>query len=307
MSDLLPLNLQKRYRTYQVFHLNVFTRQTYSGNSATVVWHSNGISHQQMQILAREFNTSETIFITIHDNKLSLHFFTPNQEVSSCGHGTLAAAHVAFKHLDKHINVITFNTAIGNITLHQSSTPYAEYKYSVPIPKLETYLEKPKSIINALSNAEIGIINSYIVNTGNGQQRLLLQCKSKTQLLSLAPNFTELLQSLDELNLFSVFVFSINNQSCTQISARMFAPNIGINEDPVNGNSSIALSCVIHDICKTNKIKCPQRYNVHQGEPLNKRGKTTVFLKFNASSLLKVELAGCVVELYNYNLTRLPG
>ena len=148
--------------------------------------------------------------------------------------------------------------------------------------------------------------NSYIVNTGGDIKRLLIHCKDEEQLLSLTPNFTALLESLNKLNLFSVFVFSINSTNFTDISARMFAPNIGINEDPVNGNSSIALSCVIADICNKNEVKPPLRYDVHQGKSLNKQGKTTVLLEFDNSFLVKVELAGCVVELYNHDLTKLP-
>jgi len=295
-----------KQNTYQVIHLNVFTQKAYSGNSATVVWRSDGLYCNQMQALAREFNTSETIFIGINNNNLTLRFFTPNQEVSSCGHGTLAAAHVAFEHLDKHIDAITFNTVLGDITLHQSSNLYAEYKFSVQVPSLEACLAPPKNIINALSSSKTEFLTAYIVNTGNDKKRLLIHCKDEAQLLSLTPNFTALLEKLNKLNLFSVFVFSINSSDFTNISARMFAPNIGINEDPVNGNSSIALSCVIHDICEKNKIKCPRRYDVHQGESLNKQGKTTVLLKFDNCSLVKVELVGCVVELYNHNLALLP-
>lgn len=62
------INNRKTLPTLQVFHLNVFTEQAFTGNSATVVWLEQNIFKTQMQTLAREFNTPETIFI-LHNKK----------------------------------------------------------------------------------------------------------------------------------------------------------------------------------------------------------------------------------------------
>jgi PhzF family phenazine biosynthesis protein len=294
---------------YQVFHLNVFTQQIYSGNSATVVWRSNGLSTKHMQTLAREFNTPESIFVNIDNNKLSLRFYTPIQEVDSCGHGTIAAAYVTYKMLDNHGGSLVFNTKVGHIRVNSNKIGDLAFdlKFTVAIPKLEACIDVPKNIVNSLSRLNnVDIINAYIVDTGADKKRLLLHCKNKSQLLSITPNFSELLLALEEMNLFSVFVFSLDNKANSQVSARMFAPGIGINEDPVNGNSSVALACIIFYLCKNSDLKCPDSYDVHQGESVNRLGKASVHLHHDSCSILKVELVGSVVELYNYNLINLP-
>jgi PhzF family phenazine biosynthesis protein len=292
-------------KTYQVFHINVFTQQIYSGNSATVIWRSNGLSDKQMQLLAREFNTSESVFVSIINHELFVRFFTPIQEVASCGHGTIAAAYVAEKMLNRTITTLVLNTTVDNIKLSSVNEQYPEYKFKVPIPILEACIDIPQNIITSLSNIDVNMLDAYIVNTGSGKNRLLIRCKDESQLLSLSPNFSQLLFDLNKLNLFSVFVFSIDNQEYTQVSARMFAPNIGINEDPVNGNSSVALSCVIYSICKSTGIECPKKYHVNQGKAVNRKGKTTIHLQYDHNSIRKVELSGAVVELYNFNLPKL--
>jgi len=295
-------------KVYQVFHINVFTQQTYSGNSATVVWRSNGLTDKQMQKLAREFNTPESIFINIDNNALSLKFYTPIQEVDACGHGSIAAAYVAFKILKNHGETLVFSTNIGDISLTSNSIDEHsfEVKLTVAIPKIEANIDIPQNIVNSLTSGNIDMINAYVVDTGIGKNRLLLQCQTKEQLLSLAPNFSDLLLALEEIDLFSVFVFSLDNKAYTQVSARMFAPGIGINEDPVNGNSSVALAGVIFNICKNSDLKCPDSYDVHQGESVNRLGKTIVHIYHDSFSIFKVELVGNVVELYNYNLAKLP-
>ena len=69
---------QKSQPAYLIYHLNVFAKQAYSGNAATVIWQSNGLNKHQMQTLAREFNTPESVFIARSDqDQLSLRFFTP--------------------------------------------------------------------------------------------------------------------------------------------------------------------------------------------------------------------------------------
>jgi len=90
-------------------------------------------------------------------------------------------------------------------------------------------------------------------------------------------NFSQLSLGWEELNLFSVFVFPFINHDCSQVSARMFALNIEINEAPDNGNSSVVMSCVIFEICKSKGIKCPVKYDVNQGKAVNRHGKKNVY------------------------------
>ena len=311
------LSESKTQTMCRVFHINVFTQQAYSGNIATVVWQNNDLSNNTMQILAREFNTPETIFIKLDErnkDELFLRFFTPTQEVPSCGHGTIAAAHVANTLHKTPLEDLTFKTATKNTQIYQDQQKVLNqqatkeniptYRFKVPIPKLERIVEISQDLVSVFNN--VNLINAYIVSTGAGKSRLLLHCKNKDELLALTPNFNQLLLSLEPLDVFSVFVFSIDNNNYSKISARMFAPAIGINEDPVNGNSSVALSCVIFSICKSKGIKCPNNFEVEQGESIGRMGKVIVHLQYNVDSLLNVEMAGQALDLYNYKLTKLP-
>lgn len=77
-----------RYR----FHtLDVFTDQPFSGNPLAVLPEARGLTAAQMQILAREFNLSETVFILPPRDPAHTHalrIFTPTAELPFAGHPT---------------------------------------------------------------------------------------------------------------------------------------------------------------------------------------------------------------------------
>ena len=80
--------------------LNVFARagDPFSGNPLCVFEDGSGLEEEQMQGLARQFNLSETTFITAADGDgadARVRIFTPNYEMAFAGHPTLGTAHVA--------------------------------------------------------------------------------------------------------------------------------------------------------------------------------------------------------------------
>jgi len=80
--------------------LNVFARagDPFSGNPLCVFEDGSGLEEEQMQGLARQFNLSETTFITAADGDgadAGVRIFTPNYEMAFAGHPTLGTAHVA--------------------------------------------------------------------------------------------------------------------------------------------------------------------------------------------------------------------
>jgi PhzF family phenazine biosynthesis protein len=79
--------------------LNVFARagDPFSGNPLCVFEDGSGLEEEQMQGLARQFNLSETTFITTADGDAAdagVRIFTPNYEMAFAGHPTLGTAHV---------------------------------------------------------------------------------------------------------------------------------------------------------------------------------------------------------------------
>jgi PhzF family phenazine biosynthesis protein len=82
----------------KMYQVDAFTDKLFSGNPAAVVILELPLPDDVMQSIAAENNLSETAFVNIHENPVSIRWFTPSIEVDLCGHATLASARVLFEY-----------------------------------------------------------------------------------------------------------------------------------------------------------------------------------------------------------------
>jgi len=254
-----------------------------------------------MQLLAKEFNTPETIFIDVKENnELSLRFFTPIREVLTCGHGSLAAAYVANMMGSKQKS---FNSPSGSLPFKKSSNFNNKFRMVMPLPKLLDVKTANPSIIDALnlSNKKTRL-KSYLIEDNSSTKRLLINLTGDTGLSNIRPDFIKLSHSLRALGLVGVFVFSLLNETGSEIEGRMFAPVIGIDEDAVNGNSAIALATIIHSFSREINFKCPKKINVHQGASINRQGVVSALLECKKWQLSQITLEGSIREVYRFEM-----
>jgi phenazine biosynthesis protein PhzF family len=79
-------------KNLKLYWVDAFTDSAFCGNTAAVIVNADGLSDEQKQIIAREMNLSETVFISESNvADFRVQFFTPKQETALCGHGTIAA------------------------------------------------------------------------------------------------------------------------------------------------------------------------------------------------------------------------
>ena len=84
-------------RTVQVFQVDAFTRQLFTGNPAGVVLGAEVLSDEEMLAIARELNNGDTAFVLppeADDHDLRVRFFTPRTESAFVGHATIATHYV---------------------------------------------------------------------------------------------------------------------------------------------------------------------------------------------------------------------
>ena len=98
----------------EIFFVNSFTDQVFSGNPAGVVFYEDELAEDLMQKIAAENNLSETAFINLNSNVIR--FFTPTIEVDLCGHATLASAFIFFKFIDHKSKQVKFQSKRGILT-----------------------------------------------------------------------------------------------------------------------------------------------------------------------------------------------
>ncbi len=109
----------------ELYQVDAFTHQLFSGNPAAVVPLQKSLPVQLMQSIAAENNLAETAFIVESGQGLyDIRWFTPAAEVPLCGHATLASALVVCNYLRPNLQRVVFNSASGELTVNKFNDRY---------------------------------------------------------------------------------------------------------------------------------------------------------------------------------------
>ncbi|RJP69214.1 MAG: PhzF family phenazine biosynthesis protein [Ignavibacteriales bacterium] len=257
-----------------IFQIDAFTEIPFKGNPAGVTFASN-LTDEEMQLIAREMNLSETAFIGTSENAdYKLRWFTPTHEVPLCGHATIASLHF-LNELDKiqKRNKITFETLSGVLNCPVTSD---EYSMQIPILSMEEFDGCNEEIIESLG-LERTAVDDKIPFILLENDYLYIYADSLKALKETAPNFS-LVKILGEkygfkaICLFTLETFDTENFA----HSRFFTPYYGIDEDPVTGSANGPLMLVLE---KLNFIKEPHKTVTkifEQGDIINRRGRVKV-------------------------------
>lgn len=208
----------------QLFQADAFTDSIFGGNPAAVCPLKEWISDELMQKIAGENNLSETAFFVKEGDVFGLRWFTPESEVDLCGHATLATAHILFKELGYEKEQINFETESGRLIVKKEGDRLVMDFPSNEMPQVEA----PPILFQALGIKPIS--NTYKTDD------YMVVLDSEKELLRLNPDF----RMLREVNARGVIVTAPGNE--VDFVSRFFAPQVGIDEDPVTGSAHTKLT-----------------------------------------------------------------
>jgi len=209
-----------------IFQVDAFTDKPFAGNPAGVCILSEPRDESWMQNVAREMNLSETAFLLKEQDGFNLRWFTPAVEVDLCGHATLASAHILWEagYL-KPEEQARFNTCSGLLTSERQDDCI---EMNVPATPEEP-AEAPADLIEAL-----GVPAAYV---GKNRFDYLVEVDSEEVVRNMQPDFT----LLAKVSARGIMVTSIPSTQDYDFVSRFFAPQVGINEDPVTGSAHCCL------------------------------------------------------------------
>ncbi|MEO0471678.1 MAG: PhzF family phenazine biosynthesis protein [Bacteroidota bacterium] len=213
-------------QTIPVYQVDAFASRPFTGNPAAVCPLPAWLPDAVMQSIAAENNLSETAFFVQQEDKVALRWFTPAKEIDLCGHATLASAHVLFHHLEFPADTIYFDTQSGLLTVQQSA---GMYKMDFPSrPPKE--IQAPSMLFKAL-----GIEIEQATYVGMAARDLLVVLDDEAAVAAIQPDF-RILQQLDP-----VCVIVSARGVTKDFVSRVFAPKVGVDEDPVTGSAHCTL------------------------------------------------------------------
>jgi len=256
--------------------VDAFTSVPFAGNPAAVCVLKQAESAAWMQSVAKEMNLSETAFLVSEgENVYRLRWFTPKVEVKLCGHATLASAHVLWGEGQASAEPLYFETLSGRLTAEQKQEGWIAMNFP------------SKSVTKSVCPPELrqglGAEPAFVAKCDSG---FLVEVANKNVLLGIQPDFGLLVQSGcgrvivtckaeagDEYDFFS----------------RFFAPDAGINEDPVTGSAHCVLAPYWANKLSRNELRAFQCSERGGELRLSVQGDRTV-LQGRAVTMLKGQL-----------------
>lgn len=293
----------KKYRVYQV---DSFTKQKFRGNPAGVVSNAEGLNEEQMLQIARELNNSETAFIFPSDSPdydVEVRFFTPTIEVPICGHATIAAHYIYAKERNAPSGRVLQKTKAGilPVDILRQNDDYVmmmtQGKPEVSVPLSDEIRHR---IADGLNIAESDIRRDCpIAIASTGHFKVMVPIYSNDTLHSLQPNMQKLAALSQEIGCNGYYVFTLNPQDDVLVHGRMFAPAIGISEDPVTGNANGPLGAyLVHYNLYQDENSPYFDFDILQGEAIKRDGTMHVHVEKQNGKPVLVQITGEAVVAF---------
>ncbi|TAE32280.1 MAG: PhzF family phenazine biosynthesis protein [Cytophagales bacterium] len=213
----------------RLYQLDAFTDRLFAGNPAAVCPLTEWLPDETMQQIATENNLAETAFYTHNPdtNRYHIRWFTPAVEVDLCGHATLATAYVVFN-LEPRPNtddLIRFDSRSGELTVRREANDWLVLDF--PADTIHKANVQPPALLSSLGRKPVEIYK--------GKTDYMLVYASQEEVEGLDPDFRE----LASVPARGVIATAPGND--VDFISRFFAPQSGIDEDPVTGSAHTTL------------------------------------------------------------------
>jgi trans-2,3-dihydro-3-hydroxyanthranilate isomerase len=241
---------------YEFVTVDVFTDRRFGGNPLAVFPDARGLSDDQMQALAMEFNLSETTFVLPPDDPqhhAKVRIFTPRAELPFAGHPNVGTGYVLAQRDDDPPEHYVFEELAGLVRVHILHEADAVSGARISAPRaLSIDVGIPTDIVAAcagLSEEDIATMAHAPLVASVGTPFVIAEVASVAALSRASPDiaaFRDAAERFPEVaTRFSLHLYARRGGDATHLAARMFAPLGGILEDPATGSANAALAALL--------------------------------------------------------------
>lgn len=293
---------------YRYLTADVFTDRPFGGNPLAVFPRAEGLSEGQMQLMAAELNLSETVFVFPPEDEKNtgrLRIFTPKTELPFAGHPTVGAAYVLARTGDlalrgKRTRAV-FEEGVGpvevSVLAHDGRATSARLTAARP-PEYGPEPPPGEEIASVLSLETEDLLGGAHVPAAVscGVPFLFVPVRGRDALRRARVRtdlWTSVLSDYWAPHLYVVSLADGREEEAADVHARMFAPAMGIDEDPATGAAATALAgYLVPRVGATGTLHWRVRQGAEMGRPSlmeveadTKDGETTA-VRVGGSSVL---------------------
>ena len=233
--------------------VDVFTDRRFGGNPLAVIPDATGLSTEQMQSIAAEFNLAETTFVLPPQNAAHtahVRIFTPRAELPFAGHPNVGTAFVLARQGESHGRKISgdrlvFEEKAGLVPLDLTRDGGEVIAARLAAPqKLTLGDELAPEIVAEICGLEAGDIETRIhrpVIASCGNNFVFTEVTSRAVLAKAAVRADAMARHVPMSRAIGVHLYTHVREHGVEVQSRMFAPLFGVPEDPATGSSNVVL------------------------------------------------------------------
>jgi trans-2,3-dihydro-3-hydroxyanthranilate isomerase len=267
--------MQRRYIT-----VDVFTDRVFGGNPLGVVLDAGGLSTEQMQAVAKEFNYSETTFVLppadpAHDAQVRI--FTVNRELPFAGHPNVGTAFVLATLAAKPPTRLLFEEGAGlvpvEIVTEQGKVVSTEFTAPQPLKRMSHLPAEQAAACLSLSAGDVKTDRHAPQIISVGLSFLAVEVASREALRRARPDAAAFAKTFPCDGSDAVYFYTRDvpsGEKPSDLQARMFHPGVsGLSEDPATGSATAAAAALLADLDDTRdgELKLKIGQGVDMGRP----------------------------------------
>lgn len=287
------------------FHLlDVFSANAYGGNGLAVVLDADGLDGAQMQRMAAAFKQSETVFVlsaTQENALLRLRIFTPARELPFAGHPTVGAAcllaELGIAPAGDDVR-FTLEEGVGLIPVRVRRAPdrpnWAEFA-TVQLPEFGPLPPPPEALAATLglSPDAMGLDAESPRNVSCGLPFLLVPVRTPEQLAAVDIDHTQWRNHLRGGWAEALYVYTRGYEG--ELRARMFAPGLGMAEDPATGAAAAALAGAL--ATDSPIVQGRLQWTIQQGHEMGRPSELHIAAERAGGVVTEVRVGGHAVRI----------
>ena len=295
----------------------MFTVQPFGGNPVAVFPNAQGLTDFELQQIAREMNLSETVFVlppTDEAAVVRLRIFTPTQEIPFAGHPVLGTFYVlAQLGLIAVTDGVTrvmqeCNIGLFPVEIHAREGQITRVVMTQPKPLFLGSMDETEDLFHIAK--ALGLPKYQIVDTkapvmvvSTGLPVVIVPVRALTAVRSIEPDASAIVDMCERFGTNGILVYTtMTVEDHATVHTRMFAPAIGILEDPATGSASGAMGAyLVHNgLVEVGPLT---EIIIEQGYEIGRPSRILVQVESDDDAIQTVKVGGQVVMVVEGTLS----
>jgi trans-2,3-dihydro-3-hydroxyanthranilate isomerase len=284
---------------YKFLIVDVFSAEPFGGNQLAVLPEAAGITSEGMQRIAREFNFAETTFVLPPKdgaNDARVRIFTPRAELPFAGHPTVGTASVLVLSGRAKAGALVLELGVGPLAVEvRQASGQATW---AAVTRLGQPEERPSLVTEAQVAEILGLKREDVrdcFDASVGLPFCFARLKDRASVDAARLDRHACIRQLSGGWASGVFLFAGRPANGGELYARMFAPALGIDEDPATGSACAALVGVL--AARSGLADGEFELSITQGVAMGRRSDITASARLDDSQVASVSVGGFVTKI----------